>query len=210
MASWVIGVIQSTGLLGIVLLMFVENVFPPIPSEVIMPLAGYLATQGKMSFVAIVLAGTAGSVLGALPLYYLGHSVGRKRLKRLADRHGRWLTVSRDDLEKAEDWFNRHGWAAVFFCRLVPGVRSLISIPAGIQKMNMLSFLAFTAVGSALWTTLLAALGYWLGSNYKTVDKYLDPVSWVIFGGILAMYIYRVVTHKSEEEGEDEGASDAE
>ena len=204
MASWVISFITSAGLGGIILLMFLENVFPPIPSEIIMPLAGYLSTQGKMSFFGIVIAGTIGSVLGALPLYYLGRAFGERRLKRLADRHGRWLTVSRHDIDRAQSWFGRHGGGAVFFGRLVPGIRSLISIPAGIQKMNLAVFLAYTAVGSAIWTTLLAALGYWLGSSYGSVSTYLDPISWVVFGIILAAYIYRVVRHKGRDDGSPE------
>jgi len=109
MAGWVIDLIRSTGYFGIVLLMFVENVFPPIPSEVIMPLAGFMVSQGKLSLAGIVLAGTIGSVLGALPLYYLGRVVGEDRLKEWADRHGGWLTVSRKDIERAKAWFDRHG-----------------------------------------------------------------------------------------------------
>ena len=198
MADWVISLISSAGNLGIICLMFLENVFPPIPSEVIMPLAGYMVSQGKLSFVAVVLSGTAGSVLGALPLYYIGRFYGEKRLKKLADRHGRWLTVSRHDIERAKGWFDRHGAAAVLFCRVVPGIRSLISIPAGINRMHLVPFLAYTAIGSAVWTTLLTWLGYSLGSNFKQVDKFLNPVSWVILGTIVVIYIWRVIRHKGE------------
>ncbi len=188
--------IYATGYFGIGLLMFIENVFPPIPSEIIMALAGYMVTQGKLSFVGVVVAGTVGSVLGALPFYYLGRVISEDRLKRLADKHGRWLTVSREDIERATSWFDRHGGLAVFFCRLVPGIRSLISIPAGIDRMNLVAFLAYTTIGAAIWTALLAYLGYLLGSNFREVGDYLDPVSWVVFGIIAVLYVVRVVRFK--------------
>lgn len=189
-------VISSTGYFGIALLMFVENVFPPIPSEVIMPLAGYMVTRGQLSFAGIVLAGAVGTVLGALPLYYLGRRIGEERLKQLADAHGRWLTLSRSDLEGAKRWFDRHGGAAVFWCRLMPGVRSLISIPAGIQGMPLGPFLAYTTAGATIWTALLAYLGYFLGSNFRQVGEYLDPASWLVLGGIVLLYAVRVIRHK--------------
>jgi membrane protein DedA with SNARE-associated domain len=150
MAKWVINTIQSTGYFGIVFLMFLENVFPPIPSEVIMPLAGFLVAEGKQNFAGVVIAGIVGSVLGALPLYYAGYLLGEERLKAFADKHGRWLTISRDDLERAKNWFDQHGKLAVLICRLVPGIRSLISIPAGIAKMNMAAFLFYTSVGAGI------------------------------------------------------------
>jgi len=196
MATWVVDFISSTGYLGILLLMFVENVFPPIPPEVIMPLAGYLAAQGKLTFAGIVAAGMAGSVLGALPFYYAGRKLGEERLKTFADAHGRWLTVSREDIEKAKQWFDRHGRATVFLCRLVPGIRSLISIPAGVARMSLLPFLAYTAAGSGIWAGLLAYCGYLLERNFERVSEYLDPVSWVVFGVIAAIYIVRVIRHR--------------
>ncbi len=196
MASWTISVISSTGYLGILLLMFVENIFPPIPSEVIMPLAGYMVAHGSLTFLGATAAGMGGSVLGALPLYFAGRKLGKGRVKRYADRHGRWLTVSGDDIDRASRWFDRHGGAAVLLCRLIPGVRSLISIPAGINGMNLLSFLGYTCIGTALWAALLAYIGYLLGSNFSKLGEYLDPVSWVVFGAIGVFYIVRVVKHK--------------
>lgn len=200
MAGWVMRMIQAGGPFGIAFLMFVENVFPPIPSELIMPLAGFMASQKKLSFLGVVLAGTIGSVLGALPLYWLGRKVGEERLKELADRHGRWLTISCRDVERAKDWFDRHGSAAVFFCRLVPGIRSLISLPAGVARMNLAAFLAWTTVGSAIWTALLAWLGYFLGGRFKVVEQYLDPAANVVFGAIVVLYVWRVIRHKGEKE----------
>ena len=124
MFTWITHTIATLGYAGVVLLMFLENVFPPIPSELIMPLAGFEATRGKLSFVGVVLAGTLGSVLGALALYFLGAKVGEDRLKTLADKYGRWLTVSADDIGKARAWFDRHGAGVIVFGRLVPAVRS--------------------------------------------------------------------------------------
>lgn len=198
MADWIMSVISSAGYVGIALLMCLENVFPPIPSELIMPLAGYMSAQDKLSFAGIVIAGMAGSVSGALPLYYLGSKLGEERVKAFADHYGRWLTVSRQDLDRAKRWFDRHGGAAVFLCRLVPGVRSLISIPAGITRMSLAVFLAYTAVGTALWAALLAYLGFYLGNNFSKVSQYLDPVSWAILGLIVVIYVVRVARHKGQ------------
>ena len=193
MNNWVTGIISSTRYFGIALLMFVENVFPPIPSELIMPLAGYMVTEGELSLLGSIIAGTAGSVLGSLPLYYLGRIVGEERLKRFADHHGRWLSVSRKDLEAAKRWFDQHGGAAVLLCRLVPALRSLISLPAGIARMNLVLFLAYTTIGASLWTALLAYLGYFLGRNFGKVGEYLDPIAWVVLGGVVLIYLVRVI-----------------
>jgi membrane protein DedA with SNARE-associated domain len=159
-------IIASTGYFGIVFLMFVENVFPPIPSEFIMPLAGFMAAEDKFSLLGVIVAGTLGSVLGALPFYYLGAKLGEERLKRFAERYGRWFTISPEDIDRADDWFDRHGAKAVLLGRIVPGIRSFISIPAGFNRMNLGSFLLFTTIGSSVWTSLLAGAGYLLGTNF--------------------------------------------
>jgi membrane protein DedA with SNARE-associated domain len=196
MLEWITETMNSLGYVGIVLLMFLENVFPPIPSEIIMPLAGFTATQGRLSFVGVVIAGMLGSVLGALPLYYLGARVGEERLVGWADRHGRWLTVSGQDITRAVAWFNRHGGKAVFFARLVPGVRSLISIPAGIGRMKLPLFLLYSAMGTRLWAAFLAYLGHLLGENYEQVDAYLGPVSYVVLGALAVAFVVWVVQRR--------------
>lgn len=188
--------IESAGYFGIVFLMFVENVFPPIPSEFIMPLAGFMAAEDKFSLFGVIVAGTLGSVLGALPLYYLGAKLGEERLKKFAERHGRWLTLSPEDIDRADDWFDRHGALAVLFCRLVPGIRSFISIPAGFNRMNLVSFLFFTFIGSAIWTSLLAIAGYLLRANFGQVGEYLDVATYIVFGAIILMYLWRVFNYK--------------
>lgn len=197
MSNWIIGLVQTGSYWGIVLLMTIENVFPPIPSELIMPLAGYLAARDHLTLWGAIAAGTAGSVLGALPLYYLGAKIGSERIKSFADRQGRWLAISRHDLDRAEQWFDRHGWLAVFLCRLIPGIRSLISIPAGIRRMNLPVFLLVTAVGTAMWAALLACVGYLLGRNYQAVEEYVGWVSWIVIGAVVAWYVVRVVRQPS-------------
>ena len=194
MANWIIRTIESTGYFGIVFLMFLENIFPPIPSEFIMPLAGFMAAKEEQTLPGVVLAGTIGSVLGALALYYAGYFIGEQRLKRLIDKYGRWLTISLEDLERAKGWFAKHGRLAVLVCRLVPGIRSLISIPAGIARMPLVSFLFYTAIGSGFWTAMLAYGGYVLGDKFQQVEKYLNPVSYVVLLAIALIYVKRLLS----------------
>lgn len=196
MTKWILEMIYSMGYFGIVLLMFIENVFPPIPSEYIMPLAGFLVAEDKFSLFGVVFAGTLGSVLGAFPLYFFGKKVGEKGMKRFAERHGKWLTLSPEDVERSNQWFDKYGASAVFFCRLVPGIRSFISIPAGINKMNLAPFIFYTTLGSAIWTTILALAGYFLRANFREVEEYLDYVSFAVFGSIILLYLWRIFKSK--------------
>jgi len=196
MPEWIKGTIESLGYFGIILLMIIENVFPPIPSEIIMPLAGFLSTQGEFSFLGVAIAGTIGSVLGALLLYYAGRKVGADRLKCWADSYGRWLMLSSEDIGRAQAWFHRRGAVAVFVCRLVPGLRSMISIPAGIEGMNLSRFVIFSALGTGVWATVLAYLGRVLGRNYEMVSNYLGPLSYMVLSGFLVCYIVYVVRHQ--------------
>lgn len=198
MFDWIIGLIKATGYLGILLLMLAENVFPPIPSELIMPLAGFAAAQGKLNLMLVVLAGSAGSLLGAVFWYELGRRLGGDRLKRFAARHGRWLTLSPGEIDRAETWFRQHGKWAVLLGRLVPAVRTLVSVPAGITRMPLPAFLAWTALGTASWTALLAGAGYLLQSRYALVADYLNPASNVIVGLIVLWYAYRVATFQPD------------
>jgi membrane protein DedA with SNARE-associated domain len=188
--------VESLGHWGILALMFLENVVPPVPSELIMPLGGFLAGQGRLNFALVVLAGAAGSVLGALPLYGLGRWVGEARLCRWAGRHGHWLAVAPDDVRRARAWFARHGGKAVLLGRLIPGVRSLVSVPAGTARMPLIPFLAYTAVGSAAWSAALAYAGRLLGRNYARVEAFVGPAAYVVFGGIVVAFVVRVVLLK--------------
>lgn len=180
MKEWVLETMGSLGYVGIGLLMFLENLFPPIPSELIMPLAGFTAAQGKMQLFPAIAAGVIGTVLGAFPWYYLGKVVSEERIKGWADRYGKWLGISGADIDKANHWFDRHGKKAVLLCRMVPGVRTLISLPAGLNAMPMLPFLLFSTIGTILWVTFLTMAGYFLGNNYELVDEYLAPVSKIV------------------------------
>jgi membrane protein DedA with SNARE-associated domain len=194
MFDWITGFVERSGYIGIALLMLLENVFPPIPSELIMPLAGYAAAQGQFNIVVIVLAGSVGSVSGALFWYCVGRWLGFERVRRFAGRHGRWLTITPDEVDHAHDWFRRHSGKAVFIGRLVPTIRTLISIPAGIAGMELPKFLVYTAAGTVLWTALLAGTGYLLEAQYQQISRWLNPVSNVIVGGLVVWYIYRIVT----------------
>lgn len=189
---------QKLGPFGIALLMFLENVFPPIPSELIMPLAGYLATRGDMNIVVVIAAGSIGSLLGILPWYYLGRRLGHDGVRKLASKHGRWLTMSPADVDAATERFKRHGNSSVLVGRLIPTVRTLISVPAGVAGMPLGRFLLFSAIGTVIWTSGLALAGYLLGQAYSGVADYVDPVSTAVLALIVAAYIYRVVTFKKE------------
>jgi membrane protein DedA with SNARE-associated domain/uncharacterized membrane protein YkvA (DUF1232 family) len=191
--DWITNVVSQYGYPGIALLMLGENIFPPIPSELIMPLAGFVAAQGRLNPVLVVLAGTLGSVLGALPWYYAGRWLGEERMCALAARHGHWLTVDDKDLGKAIRWFERHGRTAVLFGRLVPTVRTLISLPAGMARMPLAPFLFYSSIGSLLWTAALTAAGYVLEANYRLVGDYVDRASKIIIGLIVLTYLWRLV-----------------
>jgi membrane protein DedA with SNARE-associated domain len=189
MVEWIINTMSALGYWGIGLLMFLENLFPPIPSELIMPLAGFTVAQGEMSFVGAVLAGTSGTVLGALPWYYLGHFLGGERLKALADRYGRWLTISSKEIEQADRWFDRHGGKVVFFGRLIPGIRTLISLPAGINGMHLPTFLFYSSLGTLIWTALLTYAGYLLGENYEQVGEWMNSTPKALLKVFLAILL---------------------
>lgn len=196
MAQWITDIMDSLGYLGIAFLMFLENLFPPIPSELIMPFAGFTVAQGKMNFALVVLAGLVGTLLGALPWYYVGYAFGEERIKHFADRYGRWLTITSRDIEKANRWFDKNGKKAVLTGRLVPGVRTLISLPAGLNRMPFLPFLFYTSVGSLVWIGLLTFAGYALGNNYELVEEYIKPISTLVLVTLVVGAIFWVVKRK--------------
>lgn len=197
MFDWITALVQETGYVGIAFLMLAENVFPPIPSELIMPLAGFTAARGDLTLAFIILAGTIGSVLGALFWYYVGLLIGVDRLKRWAALRGRWLTLTPEDVDRAQAFFARHQAVAIFVGRLIPAIRSLISVPAGVNRMAMPVFLFWTTLGTSLWTTFLAGAGYLLESSYVLVADYLNPVSNVVVVVLVVGYLYRVANFRS-------------
>jgi membrane protein DedA with SNARE-associated domain len=192
--DWITQLIERGGYPGIALMMFLENVFPPIPSWLVMPLAGFQASSGHLSPVLVVLAGTAGSTLGAIFWYYVGRLVGVDRLKFFAARHGHWLTLTPAQVDRVDRWFDRHGAVAVMFARVVPTVRTLISVPAGVFAMDLKRFILFTAIGDAGWNGLLTAAGYVLRSQYERVSDYIGPVTAVVLTIVAATYLFRIVT----------------
>jgi membrane protein DedA with SNARE-associated domain len=198
MIEHIVQFLESAGYLGILLLMVVENVFPPLPSELIMSFAGFAAVRGDLNGIGVVAVGTLGSLIGAAPWYWAGRAMGRERLARWAGRHGEWLTLSEDDVNGAYDWFKRHCGKAVLFGRVVPAVRTLISVPAGITHMSLPRFILFTTIGSTVWNAALVFAGFQLGEQYEQVAKYMDPVTKGIIVLFLATYVYRVVKLRRE------------
>lgn len=198
MFDWILSIIEGSGYWGVFFLMVLENIFPPIPSELIIPLVGFSAANGQFDFVLVIVVATVGAVVGALPWYILGRLWGMERTKKLSVKYGRIMTLTPSDVDEAQEWFDRYGKLAVFFGRLIPTVRTLISIPAGIAKMHFTTFIFFTALGSGLWTYALALLGYLLQSEYALVEKYLNPVSTLIVVVIVGGYLFRVVTYRPE------------
>lgn len=196
MFDFITGFMQSGGYLAVFALMALENIFPPIPSELIMPFAGFVAARGDLNVIGVLIAGTAGSVAGALPWYYAGKVYGKERLEKFADKHARWMTVTHGDIEHAMESFEKHGRKVVLFGRLIPAIRTLISVPAGLAGMPMGQFLLYSTVGSLVWTGILTGAGYMLESQYERVAQYVDPVSKAILIGLLGWYLYRVVTFK--------------
>ena len=163
-----------------------------------MPVAGIVAGRGNLNIVLVIVLGTGGAVAGQLVWYWLGVKVGEEGLKNLARRYGRWLTVSPRDIERADDWFDEHGHKAVLLGRLVPGVRTLISLPAGLSEMSLRRFLIYSTIGSGIWTTALAMAGYALGERSERVTHWIGPISTGVLVAILAYYLYRVVTFKRD------------
>lgn len=190
MVEWINNLMGSLGYWGVGLLMFLENLFPPIPSELIMPLAGFTVAQGKMNFGLAVLAGTVGTMAGTYAWYYLGRLVNHQRLQIWTDRYGKWIRVTAKDIDRVNDWFNKYGSKAVFFGRMVPGIRTLISLPAGINNMPFTTFTIYSTIGTAIWTTALTAGGFFLGENYTSIEKYLAPISKLVLFGLIGLIGY--------------------
>ncbi|MEV5819936.1 DedA family protein [Micromonospora harpali] len=178
LTGWVADVIGALGAVGVALLVALESIIPPIPSEIVLAMAGYLASQGQFNVVLIVVAATVGSLLGALVLYWLGAALGEERLKRWLDHIP---LVDRDDLEKADRWFERHGRWAVLIGRVVPVVRSLVSVPAGANRMPLGEFVLLTTLGSGVWNALIVGAGFALGSRWEEVDRYSSWFNYAIF-----------------------------
>ena len=208
MSDWIIRLIEQSGYLGVGFLMFLETVFPPIPSEVIMSIAGVQAGQGQLALGWVIAAGTTGAMLGNILWYLAARALGIMRLKPIIHRWGRWITMSWAEVQRAERWFAKHGTFFVFLGRMLPTVRSLVSIPAGLLKMSFRRFLLASTLGTAGWTALLAFAGYKLGERYADIDALLGPASNAILVVLAGGYLYRVWTHRDIDPDESEPEPD--
>lgn len=194
MRLWIEQIIMSLGYVGIGLMMFIENIFPPIPSEIIMPFAGSLAAKGELSLAGVFISGTVGALLGAVSIYFMGLKISESRARQWFKQYGRYMLLSKDDFDRALKAFNRRGQSMVFIGRLLPTIRSLISLPAGIDEMNIPKFLFFSALGTGLWNLLLMGAGVWLGDNWQqilTIINRYELVVWVIFALLGAIFIVK-------------------
>ncbi|MES2270805.1 MAG: DedA family protein [Pseudomonadota bacterium] len=194
MTDWIFHLIDAGGYWGIAFLMVLENVFPPIPSEIIMGIGGIRVGQGQMAMAPLLLFGTAGTTVGNYFWYLIGRKLGIQRLKPLVDRYGRWATLEWRDVEAINGVFARYGQAIVFVFRFMPALRTMVSLPAGLFRMGHVRFLLWTASGSLIWNVILAYAGYILGANFDEIDTYIGPAATVtvVLAGLF--YVYRLIT----------------
>lgn len=194
MVNWILAVVESLGYVGLTLLIMAETVFPPLPSEAILPAAGILASQDRLTLGGVLAASTLGSVLGAVFLYWCALLFGEDRLRRFVERHGKWFLIDNGDMDKAQAWFNRFGGLAVFAGRLVPLIRSLVSLPAGVARMPVWRFSLYTALGSGLWNAFLVGGGFVLGEQWPVIQPYTRLLEIGVVVGIVvlgAIFVWR-------------------
>lgn len=209
LTDWVVDVISTIGYLGVALLVAIESIFPPIPSEVVLPAAGFAAADGEANLWGMVAAATVGSVVGAWALYLIASAIGETRLRALVVRYGRWLGVKPRDLDRANDWFDRRSTYAVLICRCIPLIRSLVSVPAGFRRMNAVPFTLYTTIGSLVWNLVLIGAGYKLGERWEQVGEYVGTLQYVVIAGILLAVGWWVwtrflsKTHRARREAEE-------
>ncbi|SEE93357.1 membrane protein DedA, SNARE-associated domain [Jiangella alba] len=200
LAGWAVDLMDTMGAVGAGLAIAAENLFPPLPSEVILPLAGFTASRGDMNLAAAIIWTTVGSVVGALIWYAVGAAVGRDRTRSIL---AALPLVKMSDVDKAEAWFGKHGVKTIFFGRMIPIFRSFISIPAGVERMSLPIFLAFTALGSAIWNTVFILLGYQLGQNWDSVEQYIGILQYAVIAAVVvavaAFVILRVRSNRRDD-----------
>lgn len=198
MQDWLLEIINSYGYIGIVFLIAVENIFPPIPSEVILTFGGFLTTTTSLSIIGVIVASTLGSVFGAVVLYLIGASISTKTLKKFIAKRGHYLRLEQNDVDRAILWFNKYGGWSVFICRFIPLIRSLISVPAGLAKMRFVPFLLLTTIGTLIWNTVLVGLGAYVGESWNEIVAYMDTYSNILYAVlglafivVLGIYFYK-------------------
>ncbi|MBU0436895.1 DedA family protein [Staphylococcus succinus] len=192
MEVWITQFMEKFGYWGIAFLIFLENVFPPIPSEIILTFGGFMTTKSDLGFVGVTITSTIGSVLGAIALYGIGAWIGERNLYRFINRYGKILRVKTKDLDKTIGWFEKYGYWTIFFCRFVPLLRSLISIPAGLTRMNLPLFIVFTTIGTLIWNVVLIYLGQAVGGNWHTIVNYMDVYSRIIYIVLAILIIFLI------------------
>ncbi|MGH9118715.1 MAG: DedA family protein [Acidimicrobiales bacterium] len=186
LSNWVTDVIDRLGYVGVALLVALENLFPPIPSEIVLPFAGFVASDGDASLIGMIVAATIGSILGALVLYGIAAAIGPERLRHLVISYGRWFRLTPDDLDRAERWFDRRAVVAVLVGRCVPLIRSLVSIPAGFRRMPLTTFVLYTTIGSLIWNSTLVGAGYLLREQWDDVEPIMGWFQYVVLAAIAA------------------------
>lgn len=192
MIDWFQRLLGEFGYFGVFLLLFIENIIPALPSEVVMPFCGFIAARGDLGFPGVIVAAVAGTMAGQMPWYYGGRWLGEQRVERLAARYGRWMTVSPREVERVFAWFERHGGPSVFFGRMIPAIRAIISVPAGIAGMPLARFVLYSTAGSTIWMGGLGYAGYKLGQNYELVAKYVEPGTKLVVAAVILIYLVRL------------------
>ncbi|MEX5935383.1 DedA family protein [Mammaliicoccus sciuri] len=194
MESWITSVMEQFGYFGIALLILLENVFPPIPSEVILTFGGFMTTKSDLTVLGVVVASTIGSVGGAVILYWIGRILNVERIERIIEKWGKYLRLTKEDVRKADAWFDKYGPWTVFFCRFIPLIRSLISVPAGMSGMNQWLFLVLTTIGTLIWNLVLVLVGAKVGDNWHQIVNYMDVYSHFMYAviaiGIIVFIIW--------------------
>lgn len=199
MKDWILLFMEEYGYFGIMAVIAFENLFPPVPSELVLPFGGFMTTRSSLTVIGVIVAATIGSILGAVVLYGIGRLISVSQLERFIGRWGHILRVSKKDLRTAEGWFIRYGNWTVFFCRLIPVVRSLISIPAGMAKMNFATFLLFSTLGTVIWNTILVSLGAFLGESWEEILGYVEiykDIFYVLFILAGVFWIFRYIKRR--------------
>ena len=189
MENWITSIMEQFGYIGIFLLIMVENLFPPSPSEVILTFGGFMTTHSNLTILGVVIAATRGSVVGAIVLYGVGFVINVDRIEKIVDRWGHILRLTREDIHKANAWFEKYGVWTVFFCRFIPLIRSLISLPAGMARMNFWVFLALTTVGTFIWNVVLVNIGAAVGDSWETIVGYMDIYSNIVYSLLAVLFI---------------------
>lgn len=189
MENWIIDIMEQFGYIGILFLIALENVFPPIPSEVILTFGGAMTAKTSMTVIGVVAVSTAGSIIGAIILYGLGMLLGKERIEKIVNRYGHILRVTVEDVEKADNWFHKYGLWTIFFCRFIPLIRSLISIPAGMARINFVTFLLLTTIGTFIWNVALVTVGAVVGDSWESIVHYMDYYSNVMYVLLVVLFL---------------------